>query len=61
MAFENNSRDDKDAFMDALDDNYFLDQNDQLKICLEESKIIIETLKRQKVQDISQKKMRQIL
>ena len=47
MEFENNSRDDKDAFMDALDENEFLDQNNQLKICLEESKIIIETLKNQ--------------
>ena len=46
MAFEKESREEKDTFMDALDDDDFLDQNNQLKICLEERKIIIETLKR---------------
>ena len=45
MAFENNYREEKDTFMDALEDNDFLDENNQLKICLEERKIIIETLK----------------
>ena len=47
MAFEKDSREDKDTFMDALDDNYFLDENNQLKIRLEESQIIIGTLKKQ--------------
>ena len=47
MAFENDSKEDKDTFMDALEDNDFINENNQLKICLEESKIIIETLKNQ--------------
>ena len=33
--------------MDALENNDFFDEINQLKICLEESKIIIETLKNQ--------------
>ena len=33
--------------MDVLEENYFLDEINQLKICLEESKISIETLKNQ--------------
>ena len=33
--------------MDSLEENDFLDEKNQLKICLEESKIIIETLKNQ--------------
>ena len=45
MAFEKESREEKDTFMDALEDNDFLDEINQLKICLEESKISIETLK----------------
>ena len=40
-------REEKDTFVDALEDNEFLDENNQLKICLEESKITIETLKNQ--------------
>ena len=47
MAFEKESREEKDTFMDALEDNDFLDEINQLKICLEESKITIETLKNQ--------------
>ena len=47
MAFENESREEKDTFVDALEDNDFLDEKNQLTICLEESKIIIETLKNQ--------------
>ena len=47
MAFENESKEEKDTFMDYLEDNDFLNENNQLKICLEESKIIIETLKNQ--------------
>jgi hypothetical protein len=35
-----------DTFEDALEDNDFLDENNKLKICLEESKITIETLKK---------------
>ena len=45
MAFE--SREEKDMFVDALEDNDFLEEINQLKICLEESKISIETLKNQ--------------
>ena len=33
--------------MDALEDNDFLEEINQLKICLEEKKISIETLKNQ--------------
>ena len=33
--------------MDALEDSDFLDEKNKLKICLEESKITIETLKNQ--------------
>ena len=47
MAFEEESREEKDTFVDALEDNDFLDEKNQLKICLEERKIIIETLKNQ--------------
>ena len=35
MAFEKESREEKDNFMDALEDNDFLDEINQLKICLE--------------------------
>ena len=34
--------------MDALEDNDFLEEINQLKTCLEENKISIETLKNQK-------------
>ena len=47
MAFEKESREEKDTFMDALEENDFLDEINQLKICLEKSKISIETLKNQ--------------
>ena len=45
MAFEKESREEKDTFVDALEDNDFLDEKNQLKIFLQESKITIETLK----------------
>jgi hypothetical protein len=45
MVFEKGSRKEKDTFEDALEDSDFLDENNKLKICLEESKITIETLK----------------
>ena len=47
MAFEKESREEKDTFVDALEDSDFLDENNKLKIFLEESKITIETLKNQ--------------
>jgi hypothetical protein len=47
IEFEKGSREEKDTFEDALEDNDFLDENNKLKICLEESKITIETLKNQ--------------
>jgi hypothetical protein len=47
IAFEKGSREEKDTFEDALEDSDFLDENNKLKICLEESKITIETLKNQ--------------
>ena len=47
MAFEKGSREEEDTFVDALEDSDFLNENNKLKICLEESKIIIETLKNQ--------------
>ena len=47
MAFEKEYREETDTFMDALEDSDFLDENNKLKICLEESKITIETLKNQ--------------
>ena len=47
MAFEKESREDKDTFMDFLEDNDFLEEINQLKICLEENKISMETLKNQ--------------
>ena len=43
MAFE--SREEKDTFVDALEDNDFLEENNQLKIHLEESKILLEERK----------------
>jgi septal ring factor EnvC (AmiA/AmiB activator) len=47
IALEKGSREEKDTFEDALKDSDFLDENNKLKICLEESKITIETLKNQ--------------
>jgi hypothetical protein len=47
IAFEKRSREEKDTFEDSLEDNDFLDENNKLKICLEESKVTIETLKNQ--------------
>ena len=47
MAVEQKSREEKDSFVDALEDNDFLEENNQLKIYLEENKIIIEMLKNQ--------------
>jgi hypothetical protein len=47
IAFEKGSREEKDTFEDAPEDNDFLDENNKLKICLEESKITIGTLKKQ--------------
>ena len=35
----------KDTTMDSLEDNVFIEEINQLKICLEENKISIETLK----------------
>ena len=43
----NESRKEKDTFVDALEDSDFLNENNKLKIFLEERKIIIETLKNQ--------------
>ena len=45
MAFEKDSSETKDTFMDALEENDFLEEINQLKICLEENKIAIDTLK----------------
>ena len=39
MEFEKKSREEKDSFMDALEDKDFLEEINQLKICLEEKKI----------------------
>ena len=47
MAFEKESREENDTFLDALEDSDFLNENNKLKIFLEERKIIIETLKNQ--------------
>ena len=47
MAFEKEFREENDTFVDALEDSDFLDEKNKLKICLEESKITIETLKNQ--------------
>ena len=41
MEFEKDSSEAKDTFMDALEDNDFLEEINQLKICLEEKKISI--------------------
>ena len=43
MAFE--SREENYTFVDALEDNDFLEENNQLKIHLEESKILLEERK----------------
>ena len=40
MAFEKEYREENDTFMDALEENYFLEEINQLKICLEEKKNI---------------------
>ena len=45
MDFE--QREEKDTFVDALEDNDFLEENNQLKVSLEEKNIIIETLENQ--------------
>ena len=45
MAFEKESSEAKDTFMNALEENYFLEEINQLKISLEENKISIDTLK----------------
>ena len=45
MAFE--QKEEKDTFMDALEENDFLEENNQLKVSLEEKNIIIETLENQ--------------
>ena len=45
MAFEKESKEEKDTFMDALEDNDFLEEFNQLKIRLEESKILLEERK----------------
>ena len=45
MEFEKESREEKDTFMNALEENDFLEEINKLKICLEENKISIETLK----------------
>jgi hypothetical protein len=47
IALEKGSREEMDMLEDALKDSDFLDENNKLKICLEESKITIETLKNQ--------------
>ena len=47
MAFEKESKEEKYTSMYALENNDFLDEFNRLKICLEESKISIETLKNQ--------------
>ena len=38
MAFEKDSSEAKDTFMDALEENDFLEEINNLKICLEEKK-----------------------
>ena len=50
MAFEKDSSEAKDTFMDALEENDFLEEINQLKICLEENKISIDTLKNQLIE-----------
>ena len=47
MAFEKDTSEAKDTFMDALEENYFLEEISQIKICLEENKISIDILKNQ--------------
>ena len=50
MAFEKDSSEAKDTFMDALEENDFIEEINQLKICLEENKISIDTLKNQLIE-----------
>ena len=50
MAFEKDSSEAKDNFMDALEGNDFLEEINQVKICLEENKISIDTLKNQLIE-----------
>ena len=50
MAFKKDSSEAKDTFMDALEENDFLEEINQLKICLEENKISIDTLKNQLIE-----------
>ena len=50
MAFEKDSSEAKDTFMDALEENYFLKEINHLKIFLEENKISIDTLKNQLIE-----------
>ena len=45
MAFEKYSNESKDNIINALEENDFLEEINQLKICLEENKTSIDTLK----------------
>ena len=50
MAFEKDTSEANDTFMDALEENYFLEEINQLNICLEEKKIAINSLKNQLIE-----------
>lgn len=50
MAFEKDTSEAKDTFMDGLEENDFLEEITQLKICLEDKKIAIDTLKNQLIE-----------
>lgn len=50
MEFEKNTIEAKDTFMHSLEENDFLKEITQLKICLEENKITIDALKNQLIE-----------
>lgn len=50
MAFEKNTNESNDKFVDALEEIFFFEEITQLKICLEENKVAIDTLKHQLIE-----------
>jgi len=50
MSFEKNTNESNDKFLDALEEKYFFEEITQLKTCLEENKVAIDTLKHQLIE-----------
>lgn len=50
MDFEKNTSESNDKFMDSLEEKYFFEEITKLKICFEENKVAIDTLKHQLIE-----------